>query len=76
MRMSDLQQKDIINTKDGKKLGKINDVLVNERGEIEYLIIGSSKFFKKYSGFAPETKIRFNQIVNFGADVILVDLMI
>jgi len=76
MRMSDLQQKDIINTKDGKKLGRINDMVVNDRGEIEFLVIGSSKFFKKYSGFSPETKIKFNQIINFGTDVILVDLMI
>ena len=74
MKMSDLQQKDIISTKDGKRIGRIIDIVVNENGEIEYLIVEASKFFKKYSSFSPETNVRFDQIIKFGSDVILVDL--
>lgn len=74
MRMSDLQMKDIVNTKDGKKIGKICDLVVNEQGEIIYLVVEPSKFFKKYASFGPETNIKFEQIVKFGSDVILVDL--
>ena len=37
MRMSDLQQKDIISTKDGKRIGRIIDIVVNENGTIELI---------------------------------------
>ena len=74
MRISDLQQKDIVNTKDGKKIGKISDVIVNEAGQVEYIVVASSGFFKRYTNFTGETNITFSQIVKFGKDVILVDL--
>lgn len=74
MRMSDLQMKDIVSTKDGKKIGKISDLVVNESGEILYLVVEPTKFLKKYASFGAETNIKFEQIVKFGSDVILVDL--
>lgn len=75
MRMSELQAKDIVNTKDGKKLGKIIDLIVSDDGYVEYLIVEPTKIFKKYMGMSEETKVSFKQIVKFGEDVILVDLM-
>lgn len=72
--MSDLQAKDIVNTKDGKRVGRICDMVVNEKGEILYLVVEPTKFLKKYSAFGAETEIKFEQIVKFGSDVILVDL--
>lgn len=74
--MSDLQTKDIVNTKDGKKVGRISDMVVSEKGEIAYLIVEPTKFLKRYASFGAETQIRFDQIVKFGSDVILVDLPI
>ncbi len=74
MRMSDLQAKDIVNTKDGKRIGRITDIVVNETGEILYLVVEPTKFMKKYMTFGTETNIKFSQIVKFGSDVILVDL--
>ena len=75
MRMSDLQTKDIVNTKDGKRLGRISDLIVGENGEIEFLVVEPSKLLKRYTGFNSETNIKFSQIVKFGTDVILVDLI-
>ncbi len=74
MRMSDLQTKDIVNTKDGKRIGRICDIVVNESGEILYLVVEPTKFMRKYTAFGAETNIKFSQIVKFGSDVILVDL--
>lgn len=74
MRMSDLQSKDIVNTKNGEKMGKICDIVVNETGEILYLVVEPAKFLRKYASFGAETNIKFSQIVKFGTDVILVDL--
>ena len=42
--MSDLQAKDIVNTKNGAKIGKICDIVVNETGEILYLVVEPLKF--------------------------------
>lgn len=75
MRMSEMQSKDIVNTKDGKKVGRIIDVVVNEKGEILYLIVEPTKMLKRFTSFNTETNIRFDQIVKFGTDVILVDLI-
>lgn len=72
--MSDLQMKDIVDTKNGAKIGRIVDIVVSETGEILYLVVEPQKFLKRYTSFGVETNIRFSQIVKFGTDVILVDL--
>ncbi len=72
--MSELQAKDVVNIFDGKRIGRISDIVVSETGEIMYLVIEPVKMLKRYTSFASETSIKFNQIVKFGSDVILVDL--
>jgi len=71
--MSELQDKDIINIKDGKNIGRIIDLEVSNEGQINYLIAEPSNFFK-FNSFNKETNILFKQIVRIGKDVILVDL--
>ena len=73
MRLSDLQVKDVVNTKDGKKLGKIMDAEIDSKGIITYLAVEQKRFFRFFSG-NPEVNITFNQIVKIGEDVILVEL--
>jgi len=71
--MSELQDKDIINIKDGKNIGKIIDLEVSHEGKINYIVAEPVKIFK-FNSFNKETNILFNQIVRIGKDVILVDL--
>ncbi len=71
--MSDLQQKDIINTLNGTKIGKIIDIEINDSGVITNLIVGEIKMMKRFSS-GGETKINFSQIKRIGTDVILVEL--
>jgi YlmC/YmxH family sporulation protein len=73
MLMSDLQHKDIINTADGAKIGKIIDIEVNNEGLINYLIVGKIKIMKRFNQQG-EVKITFKQIKRIGTDVILVEL--
>ena len=73
MKMSELQDKDIINVKDGRNLGRIIDLEVSIDGKINYIIAEPTKFLR-LSSFNKETNILFNQIVRIGKDVILVDL--
>lgn len=72
MHLSDLQTKDIISIKDGKKIGNIIDIIIDFNGMIKSLIIEKNKFsFFKNSG---DNEIYWNQIKKIGEDVILVDI--
>ncbi len=73
MRLADLQVKDVINTNDGKKLGKIIDAEIDNKGVILYFAVEQKRFFRFFSS-NPEVNITFNQIVKIGEDVILVSI--
>ncbi len=72
MNLSDLQRKDIINIETGKKMGKIIDAQMNEKGMIEFFIVMDHKFWRfwKSSG---EINVTIEQIKKIGTDVILVN---
>jgi len=71
--MSELQHKDIINTLNGTRVGKIIDIEVTDEGIINYLIVGEAKMMKRFN-VAGEVKVSFKQIKRIGTDVILVEL--
>jgi YlmC/YmxH family sporulation protein len=73
MRLADLQVKDVVNMKDGKKLGKIIDAEINNNGQIMYFVVEQKKFFRFFSSNL-EVNVTFNQITKIGEDVILVEL--
>jgi len=72
MRLSDLQNKDLINIIDGKKIGSIIDASFNvESGLIEKLMIEPSKSL--FSLKSNILEIKFSDIVKIGEDVILIN---
>ncbi|OXS78478.1 YlmC/YmxH family sporulation protein [Domibacillus enclensis] len=73
MRISDFQLKDIVNVTNGKKLGRIADIeLNNATGAISALVIEQTG--KKFGLFGKEEEviIPWIKIVKIGGDVILV----
>ncbi len=72
MRLSDLQSKNIVNVLDGKNVGSIIDVNVNEAGAIESLVIENNKRLLSFSKEA-ETVVLWKDITKIGEDVILVN---
>lgn len=74
MFLSDLQTKDIISTKDGRRIGRIIDVEVNNQGQIISLILEEKKSFKKMMLSSNDSKIPYSSITKIGTDVILVDM--
>ena len=73
MRLSDLQNKDVVNIIDGKLVGNIIDIMINSsNGIMESLIIEKSKFFVSLFSNKNEIEIKWNQIEEIGEDVILV----
>ena len=73
MRLSDLQNKDVVNIIDGKLVGNIIDIMINSsNGIMESLIIEKSKCFVFLFSNKNEIEIKWNQIEKIGEDVILV----
>ena len=71
MRLSELQSKKIINITDGKSIGNIIDVYVEDNGNIESFIIETNKNFFSLNKES-DIKIAWKDITKIGEDVILV----
>ena len=75
MKLSELQKKDIVNIKDGKKIGRIIDVIFDPtNGYMIRFVIESSHFVKNLFSNSEEITIKFTQIKKMGEDVILIDI--
>ena len=69
--LSDLQNKDIINVFDGKKVGSIIDVSLDNEGKIIEMNVQRRRFIFFSGGVS---KIKWSQIDKIGKDVILVNV--
>ena len=72
MRLSDLQTKNIVSLADGKNIGSIIDVRINEEGMIESLVIEQTKRAFSFMNHEGEIYIHWQDIAKIGEDVILV----
>lgn len=72
MRLSELQDKDVVNVVDGKKIGNIIDIIISSDGTMKGLVIEKSKFLVSMFTARDELEIKWNQIEKIGEDVILV----
>lgn len=75
MRLSDLQNKDVVNMLDGRNIGNIIDVKIDEvSGKIESFVIEPSKNFLSFLRRGEDTEIDWQYITKIGEDVILVNI--
>ena len=75
MRLSDLQNKQIVNVYDGKNIGSIIDVNINEEnGGIYSFVIEPNRNFFSFLNKSMDTEIRWENITKIGEDVILVKI--
>lgn len=72
MRLSELQNKTVINVVDGKEIGNIIDLSIDNKGNTIGLIVEKHKFFISYFIKNSEISISWDQIEKIGEDVILV----
>ncbi len=75
MRLSDLQNKDVINVKDGKKIGNIIDIIINLEGKMQSIVVEQTKGMRVFTS-KEDIEITWQQIEKIGEDVILVKLTI
>lgn len=73
MRLSELQYKDIVNL-EGKKIGNIIDVKLDQNGRLVSLVLEENKKFLKFRSNSAETEISWDKIERIGEDVILVKI--
>ena len=76
MHLSDLQSKDIINIKDGEKVGNIIDVILDSSGNLDSLVVQKNKLLSSIFPGKDEFKVKWSQIKKIGEDVILVDVAV
>ncbi|MCP3026200.1 YlmC/YmxH family sporulation protein [Halobacillus sp. A5] len=73
MKISELQVKDVIAMETGERLGYITDLDIDsQRGQLKGLVLTLKGKAMGLFGKDEEMVIPWNQIVNIGADVILV----
>ncbi len=72
MRLSDLQTKNIVSVDDGKNIGTIIDVRIDEKGMIEALVIEQNRNMLSFLNREGEIYIYWSDITKIGEDVILV----
>ena len=75
MHLSDLQNKDIVNTIDGRNVGNIIDVKIDQlNGTILSLVVEPNKKMISFMNRGVEEEISWKNIERIGEDVILVRL--
>lgn len=75
MRFWELKQKEVVNCRDGCRIGFISDLIFDEcSGQIcQFIIPGAGKFCGCL-GKTPEYCICYSEIVRIGGDVVIVDV--
>lgn len=76
MRLSTLQNKNVVNLNDGKNIGNIIDIEINSDGVSSGIIVEKNKFLISRFTNNGEILVKWNQIAKIGKDVILVNLNI
>ena len=74
MNLSELQTKDIISLKDGRKIGRIIDVEITDNGQVKYLVVEQNHNIKNFFTRGEDIKVSFESIEKIGSDVILINL--
>lgn len=75
MRFCDLKEKDVVNRCDCKRLGRVNDLIFDEKkGCICSIIVPGPFRFSGFFGPDQEFVIPWNKICQIGPDVILVEI--
>ena len=75
MTFAELKQKDVVNVRDGRRLGKPIDLVLNEMAIVEARVVPVSGGFLNLLKQEKEgCLIPWTQIMRIGDDVILIDL--
>lgn len=75
MTFTELKQKDVVNVRDGRRLGKPIDLVLNETACVEALVVPlPGGFFNLLKQEKEGCMVPWSRILRIGDDVILVEL--
>ena len=75
MTFTELRQKDVVNIRDGRRLGRPIDLVLNEMAAVEALVVPVNGGFLNLLKQEKEgCLVPWNRIIRIGDDVILIDL--
>lgn len=75
MRLSELQNKNLVNVSNGKNIGNIIDVNIDyQSGNIKSFIIESKESILTFLNKDNDMEVKWNDIQKIGEDVILVNM--
>lgn len=75
VKISDMREKEVINIRDGSRIGVIDDVEVDlEKGIVTAIIIPAPGKVFNFFGKNQDLVIHWKDILKIGIDIILVDL--
>lgn len=76
MKLSELENKDVVNITNGKNIGRIIDIKIDrEKGTILSVVLDPYKINKSFFGKSEELEIPWTNINKIGDDVILITLL-
>lgn len=75
MRLSNLQNKTVISIIDGKNIGTIIDLEIDDKGNTIGFIVEKYKFLISAFSQKKELMVKWDQVKKIGEDVILVDVV-
>ena len=76
MTFTELKQKDVVNVRDGRRLGKPIDLVLSDMAIVEALVVPvlNGGFLNLLKQEKEGCLVPWNQIIRIGDDVILIDL--
>ena len=75
MRLSELQNKEIIDITTGKRIGLIIDIMIDLGGKINSFVLEDKRLSRRFMASNREDMIiSWNKIMKIGDDIILVDM--
>lgn len=74
MRLTDLQSKDIIDIATGSFVGRIVDIVLDDKGVLDSLVVEKRRFFFSLFSSKNEIIVKWNQIQKVGEDVIIINI--
>ena len=74
MFLSDLQNKDIVSIIDGKNLGRIIDVELDNSGKVINILVEKRRFFRRFFSSSSQVTFSYSDIEKIGSDVILIKI--
>jgi len=73
MTLRDLSEKDVIQTKTGENLGRIDDIIFDEKAQIQTVLLRGRGHLFGLLGYDEDLEIPWSALKVIGTDVIMID---